>query len=185
MLPFAAEEIYITSVERNGLGLINVPPNQNGPIDEASIVRLQKFKGGVAGIYSRDAAFGKQASASTARGNDPRFGSKQAVDNAYETYYSTDDNVTTGHIEVDLVKSMDIDGVIIQEYIPLGQRIAEHRVEFCDSSAWRRAIPGATAGFKRIHWKKFKTQRVRLVITRSRSCPLISSIICDRTEDDY
>ncbi len=45
------------------------------------------------------------------------------MDNGYETYYSTDDNVTTGHIEVDLVKSMDIDGVIIQEYIPLGQRI--------------------------------------------------------------
>ena len=45
------------------------------------------------------------------------------MDNGYETYYSTDDHVTTGHIEVDLVKSMDIDGVIIQEYIPLGQRI--------------------------------------------------------------
>lgn len=185
MQPFVAEKIYIILGERNGLGLINVPPNQNGLIDEASIVRLQEFKGGVASIYSRDTAFGKQASASTTRGNDPRFGSKQTVDNDYETYYSTDDNVTTGHIEVDLVKSMDIDGVIIQEYIPLGQRIAEHRVEVWDSSAWRRAIPGATVGFKRIHWKKFQTQRVRLVITRFRARPLISSIICDRTEDDY
>lgn len=175
------KEIYITSVGRNGLGLINVPPNQNGLIDEASIVRLKEFKGWVDGIYSRDAAFGKQASASTVRGNDPRFGPKQAVDNDYETYYSTDDNVTTGHIEVDLGKSMDIDGVIIQEYIPLGQRIAEHRVEFWDSSAWRRAISGATVGFKRIHWKKFKTQRVRLVITRSRACPLISSFLVIRS----
>ena len=174
MLPFAAEEIYITSVERNGLGLINVPPNQNGPIGEASIVRLQKFKGELpASIHvTRHSASRHQPArrGGMILASDPNKPWTMPM----TTYYSTDDNVTTGHIEVDLVKSMDIDGVIIQEYIPLGQRIAEHRVEFCDSSAWRRAIPGATVGFKRIHWKKFKTQRVRLVITRSRSCPLIS-----------
>ncbi len=178
------KQIYATSVGRNGLGLINVPPNQDGLIDKASIARLKEFKVWVDGIYSRDVAFAKPASASSVRGKDPRFGPKQAVDNNYETYYSTDDDVTTGHIEVDLGKSMDIDGVIIQEYIPLGQRIAEHRIEFWNGSAWSEAVKGTTVGFKRIHWKKFKAQRVRLVITRSRACPLISSFLVIRSPGD-
>jgi alpha-L-fucosidase len=57
----------------------------------------------------------------------------------------------------------------------LGQRIAAHRIEFLDGSEWREVTSGTTVGYKRIHWKKFKAQRVRLVITRSRACPLVNS----------
>lgn len=169
------QTIYSTSVGRGGVALINVPPNQHGLIDEASIARLTEFKTWVDGIYARDAAVNKKASASAVRGKDPRFGPDKAVDNNYDTYWTTDGDVTTGYLEVDLGQPLDIDGVIIQEYIPLGQRIAAHRIEFLDGSEWREVTSGTTVGYKRIHWKKFKAQRVRLVITRSRACPLINS----------
>lgn len=76
---------------------------------------------------------------------------------------------------MDLQKPMDIAGVIIQEYIPLGQRVAAHRIDFWDGAQWRETVAGTTVGYKRIHWTPFKAQRVRLVITQSRACPLINS----------
>jgi len=169
------QKIYSTSVGCGGVALINVPPNQDGLIDQASIARLVEFKKWVDGIYARDAALNKKVSAGSVRGKDPRFGPDKAVDGNYDTYWTTDDDVTTGHLEIDLGKSMDIDAVILQEYIPLGQRIAEHRIEFQDGTEWHEAVSGTTVGYKRIHWKKFKAQRVRLVITRSRACPLVNS----------
>lgn len=169
------QEIYTTSVGFGGVALINVPPNQDGLIDEASITRLGEFRDWIEGIYARDAARQKAASASTVRGEDPSFGADKALDGSYDTYWTTDDNVTTGYLEVDLGQSTDIDGVIIQEYIPLGQRIAAHRIEFLDGSEWREVVSGTTVGYKRIHWAKFKAQRVRLVITSARACPLVNS----------
>ncbi len=169
------QKIYATSVGRGGVALINVPPNQAGLIDESSIARLAEFKAWVDGIYARDIARDAKASASAVRGSDPRFAADKAVDKDYDTYWTIDDGATSGNLEVDLGKSEDIVGVIIQEYIPLGQRIAAHRVEYWDGTSWKAAANGTTVGYKRIHWAEFKAQRVRLVITQARDCPLVNS----------
>ncbi len=170
------QEVYATSVGRGGVALINVPPNQDGLIDDASIDRLAAFKAWMDGIGARTVAPGElTATASSVRGNDPRFGPEQALNGSYDSYWTTDDDVTTGHLEVDLGRSMDIDGVLVQEYIPLGQRVAAHRVEFWDGARWCEVAAGTTIGYKRLHWEAFKARRVRLLITQSRACPLINA----------
>lgn len=169
------QEIYNTSVGRNGVGLVNVPPNQDGLIDAASIARLKEFKLWMDGIYTRDIALDQRVSASSIRLSHPRFSPRLAVDGFYDSYWATDDGMTTGYLEVDLGSPTMIDGVVIQEYIPLGQRVAKHHIEFWDGQTWHEAVSGTTIGYKRIHWCKLKTSRIRLVITRSRACPLINS----------
>ncbi|MFC1497131.1 alpha-L-fucosidase [Verrucomicrobiota bacterium] len=180
------QKIYMTSVGRNGVALINLGPNRDGLIDPASIPRLKEFKEWVDGIYARNIAVGKPISADTVRGNDLQYAPENLLDNNYETYYATDDNVTTARIELNLGELTDINGVIVREYIPLGQRVAEHYIEVWDGSSWKKVFDGTTIGFKRIHWeeKGLKAQKVRLTITRSRACPVISTLSVIRASED-
>ena len=86
---------------------------------------------------------------------------------------------------MDLGESEDIGGVIIQEYVPLGQRIAAHRIEYWDNANWHEAVTGTTIGYKRIHWTQFNAQRVRLVITAARDCPLVNSFQVIRASKSF
>lgn len=170
------QKIYLTSVGRNGVGLINVPPNQDGLIDEASVVRLKEFSDWVTALYTRDAAYGQTVTASSVRQNEPQFAPALAVDKDFSTYYWPADSVTTATMEIDLGKPVNIEAVIVQEYIPLGQRVAEHTIEYWNGSNWIQAVAGTTIGYKRIHQVTATAQRVRLVISKSRACPLISTL---------
>lgn len=169
------QRMYSTSVGRNGVGLINVAPNPAGLIEEASITRLQEFKAWLDRIDDRDVAQGKTATASSVYLDYDNFSPQQALDNNDETYWSASKDSTTGTLEVELDAPTDVQGVIIQEYIPLGQRVAQHHIEYWDGSAWQQAVEGTTIGYKRIHWCRFRTSRVRLVITQSRTCPIINT----------
>ena len=63
------------------------------------------------------------------RGNNQNYAAAMATDANDETYFATDDNVTTAVIEVELAKVQQPAGFIIQEYIPLGQRVDGYTIE--------------------------------------------------------
>ena len=68
--------------------------------------------------------------------------------------------------------------IILQEYIPLGQRIASFRVEAQDEAgAWIPLVSGTTVGCKRILLTPRTTARaLRLRIDASLATPLLSGL---------
>ncbi len=180
------KEYYLSTVGLNAVALINVAPNQDGLIDQASIVRLKEFKKWIDGLYENDLAQGEGAkiSADAWRAKAREFSPKLVADDNYDTYFATDDGINSASIEIDLGKLMNVRGVILQEYIPLGQRVASFSIECFDGQDWVEVAAQETIGYKKIimgnspetSGKPFpKTEKIRLVISNSRACPLIST----------
>jgi len=181
------KDYYLSSVGLNAVALINVAPNRDGLIDTLSILRLREFKAWVDSFYVCNLARGKDVkiTADSWRGNSGSFGPKQAIDGDYNTYFATDDSISTATIEIDLGRSVDIRAVLLQEYIPLGQRVSAYSIECYDGKNWIQMASQGTIGYKKIimgntpvtEGKDFpKTERIRLVISESRACPLINTI---------
>jgi len=173
----AIQSIYLTSVGRGGVANLNVPANTTGLIDAQSIVRLQEFKAWVDSIALCDMSPGKSVSASNVRGNDAAFGAAKAIDNNYDSYWATDDGSTVCTLTVDLGSSRSIRMFEVQEYIPLGQRVAAHAIQTWNGSQWTEVVNKTTIGYKRIHSLNnlVTASKVRLIISKSRACPLINS----------
>ena len=110
-------EIYYSSVGRNGLLLLNVPPDTRGRIPAEDSAVLVAFRQERDRIFATDLAQGAKAHAWH------RFGhsAKNVLDTAYHTYWAALSKDPWISIELDSVTDFDI--IVIQEYIPLGQRV--------------------------------------------------------------
>lgn len=110
-------EIYYNSVGRNGLLLLNVPPDTNGRISAEDSAVLMAFRAERDRIFSKDLAQGAKASA----WHRPGHRAKNVLDTAYHTYWAATGKEAELTLELDSVTEFDI--IVIQEYIPLGQRV--------------------------------------------------------------
>ncbi|MBR6048659.1 MAG: alpha-L-fucosidase [Bacteroidales bacterium] len=110
-------EIYYNSVGRNGLLLLNVPPDDRGRIPAEDSAVLCAFRAERDRIFSHDLAQGAKTHAWHRRGN----GAKNVLDTAYHTYWAATSKKAELTLEFDSITEFDI--IVIQEYIPLGQRV--------------------------------------------------------------
>src|SRR5699024_6605536 len=62
-------EIYEQSVGRNGLLLLNVPPDRKGQLAAVDVARLREFSAALARIYGTNLARGGTASGESAAGH--------------------------------------------------------------------------------------------------------------------
>jgi alpha-L-fucosidase len=66
---------------------------------------------------------------------------------------------------------------LVQEFISLGQRVKSFVVQAFAGGSWKELANATTIGYKRILcFPGITATRVRLIITDSKSCPLISNI---------
>ncbi len=169
-------DIYYKSVGRSANLLLNVPPDRRGLIHETDAKRLREFRRVLHATFRTDLARGAQATASNVRGNAKQFGPQNAVDGRFDTYWATDDGVTTGWLELDLGEARRFDRVLLQEYIALGQRVHRWRVEGLAGGEWKKICEGTTIGYKRIlRVQPVAFRKVRLVILEAKACPTIST----------
>ena len=142
---------------------------------DADVQRLYEFKAALDAIFDIDLALNKQASADNVRGDADAFAARRALDHDLDTYWATDDAMTTGTLEVDLGAPTTFNVVRIQEPVALGQRVKAYRVEAWDGEAWQTISRGTTVGHKKLDRVETVTaQRVRLVVEQARACPLIA-----------
>jgi alpha-L-fucosidase len=168
-------EIYFKSVGRNCVLLLNVPPDDRGLLPEADVERLYAFKAALDAIFAIDLALNKRATASTVRGSDPAYSADRVLDHDLTTYWATDDDMTTGTVEIDLGAPTTFNVVRLQEPVALDQRIEAYRVEAWDGAAWTPVSTGTTIGHKKLdRFEAVTAQRVRLVVEAARACPLIA-----------
>ncbi len=74
-------------------------------------------------------------------------------------------------------KEKEVNRIIVQEFIKLGQRVNGFKVEALADGKWIELVNGTTIGYKII--RKFpviKTRKIRLSITSAKACPVISNI---------
>lgn len=172
-------DIYCASVGRNSNLLLNVPADRRGRIHPNDSIRLMEFKGAIDRMFDKNLAKGKTAKASAVRGNAKVYDAANLLDGQYDSYWATDDNILTASVEIDLGEKTDINCIVLQEYIPLGQRIARFSVEAWNdnSNTWEQLVGATTIGYKRIlRFQTYKTQKVRVNVLESLACPVLNNI---------
>jgi alpha-L-fucosidase len=162
-------DIYFNSVGRNGVLLLNIPPNKQGLISDADIKSLAGWK------KLRDELFNNNL-AKHAKLKLPKkvkfrllFDGKDATG---ITWKKQEDNYT---IELDLKKQQTFNVCNLQEDISKGQRVEKFVLEGWQNSGWVKIAEGTTIGYKRLlKFGNFTTSKVRLRILSSRLLPTIS-----------
>ena len=165
-------DIYFKSVGRNSVLLLNVPPDQRGLIADPDLARLREFRAALDEIFATDFAAGRPATASNTRAG---FPPAQAVDGNLDSYWATDDDTTGCWLEIDLGEPRRVNLVSVQEFIPLGEKVGQYRIEVMDGGGWRKVAGGTVIGQKNlVQFPEVTTDRLRLVIEQAMACPAIA-----------
>jgi alpha-L-fucosidase len=152
-----------------------VPPDQHGKLHENDVKSLQGFKNLLDKEFETDLAKGKKIHATSTRGRD--FAASNINDGNPETYWATNDHQTAADIIIDLGSETEMNRIILQEYIKLGQRVQEFKVSAFSDGVWTPLVSGTTIGYKVI--RKFpvtKASKIKITISKSKACPVISNI---------
>ena len=168
-------ELYYSSVGRNSNLLLNVPPDRRGLLHENDMKSLMAFKELRNIEFSEDLALNMKATSSKKRGKN--FIAGNVNDKDSETYWTTADDITSASVTIDLGSVTEVNRIILQEYIKLGQRVQEFTVEALINDEWIQLLDGTTIGYKVI--RKFptvKAEKIKVTIIRSKACPLISNL---------
>ena len=169
-------KIYYESVGRNSLLLLNVPADNRGLIHEIDSLRLMELRAALDEIFSDDLAEGAKVEADNVRGNSIRFRAQNILNDNYDKYWATDDDVTRTSFVVTLPEARTFNRVQLQEYIPLGQRVAAFSIEaLSEDGTWHLIARETTIGYKRIvHVPVTTTTAVRVNIEEAESCPVLN-----------
>ena len=170
-------DIYLTSVGRGSLLLLNVPPDKRGLFHENDVKALQGFRKMLNTEFAYDLAADAKVTASSYRGKSQTYSPAMLNDGNKNTYWATDDNVEKASIEIDLKKNAKVKYVVLEEFIRLGQRISRFNIEKWENGRWIKVADATTIGHKRIlKLDNVQTEKIRVNILSSKACPLISSI---------
>lgn len=171
-------DIYYSSVGRNANFLLNVPPDRRGRIHANDSIRLMEFRKALDESFKTDLAKGN-VTASSIRGISKSYSPNNLLDGNYDSYWTTDDDITTASLELELANTETFNRILLQEYIPLGQRIAKFNIEYWDSetSAWKILSEGTTIGYKRIlRFPTISASKIKINITEAFACPIINNL---------
>lgn len=177
--PEQLADLYYRSVGHNATLLLNFPVDRDGlihPIDSANAVNFHKL---IERELSHNLVAGMKAKVSSERGG--AFTAKALTDNSWDTYWATPDGVTTADITFSFKKPQLMNRIMLQEYIPLGQRVKKFTVEYLTANgAWQAVEQGeetTTIGYKRLlRFKTVETKGVRVRILDARGPICLNNI---------
>ncbi|PPK88178.1 alpha-L-fucosidase [Neolewinella xylanilytica] len=170
-------DIYYQSIGRNATLLLNFAIAPDGLIPETDAQRALDFAAAVNEAFADNLVERASATAEQVRGNDPKYGATQAIDGNDATYWTTDDGVTAASLTLDFGQPTRFNRFLVQEYIPLGQRVRRFTLEALVDGNWEEIADETTIGYKRIlRFPTVEATRLRLNITDAKACPLISNI---------
>lgn len=175
-------EMYFRSVGHNATLLLNVPPNNEGKVDQAILDRVVEFGQNVQDTFRTNLvkANGTTITASNVRGNDIDFKPGNAVDDDDATYWTTDNGTTSGSLTIKWDSAKRFDVVSIEEAIQNGQHINNYKVEYKenDNASWQPMESGVTVGSKRlIRTSPISATQVRITVgTSTGKVPQLSEV---------
>lgn len=170
-------QIYYGSVGRNSNLLLNVPIDRRGLIHPADSARLMELRQVLNASFDENLALGKTVETLQIRGGHDQFGTHHLTDGDYDTYWATDDEVREATLTLDLGAEKEINRVVLQEYIPLGQRVKSFSVEAWDGKQFVEIDKQTTIGYKRILvFPTLTTSKIRVNILDSKAAPILAEM---------
>lgn len=167
-------DIYFSSIGRNSVLLLNLPPDKRGLIHENDVKSLR----GMRAIL--DSAFSNNLAASSviiAFNGNPKSRPANMTDSKPATYYSIRKNSHQPSFIIELKKQSSFNCILLQENFRNGQRVEEFKIEIPDGKSWKTIVAGTTIGYKRLlRFPTVQSARIRISITSSRDNPEISEI---------
>ncbi|MDQ7817651.1 MAG: alpha-L-fucosidase [Melioribacteraceae bacterium] len=163
-------DIYFNSIGKNGVFLLNVPPDKRGLINDIDVKNLLGLKEVIDIIFSIDFSDN-----STVTVNSGKVESKEKLF-VKGKYWIADEKENSAVIEFTLSEESTFDVVMLQEEVQVGQRIEKFHLDFWNGVDWQKFAEGTTVGYKRLlKFNPVKTNRIRLVIEESRLNPTLSN----------
>ena len=148
-------DIYFASAGRNSVLLLNIPPDANGLLNEADVVRLREF------AEWRKATFSD---------NKVLKGDVLHAVNA------------GGSVEYKFAEPAEIDVVMVCEHIQNGQRVESFAVDVLTPDGWQEAARGTTVGNKRLlRFEPVTASGIRIRIDESRAVVFLDNVGAYRT----
>ncbi len=171
-------DLYYRSVGHNATLLLNFPVDRRGlihPIDSANAVRFHEM---IQQQLKTNLVAGMIPKVSNERGGD--FVASALTDDNFDTYWATEDGVTTADIEFSFDTPTRMNRMMLQEYIPLGQRVKAFVVEYLDKDTWlpvKLNEETTTIGYKRLlRFETVETKGIRIRITDARGPLCLSNV---------
>ena len=173
--PAQLEELYYKSVGRGGSFLLNVPPNKHGLVSDSDITSLTQFGSIIKNTFADNLALGARCQASNVRGGDSAFAASNILSKSASKYWTTDNAVTSGSVELDLKKDQTFNVIRLREAIQLGQRVEAVSVDAWQNGDWKEIATATSVGACRLIRlpESVTTGKVRLRVTQSAACPVL------------
>ena len=154
-------DIYFSSVGRNSVLLLNIPPDRRGLIHEIDAERIEAFSNYLAQNFDDNLIDGTAKYWEAHKGDCREF------------------KVRDGAI---------INTLLLQEDISRGQRVESFKVEAFTNGRWQHLTSGTTIGYKRLlHFSDTRAERIRVTIDQCRTEANISAFelyYTERLKDD-
>ncbi|MBQ4605636.1 MAG: alpha-L-fucosidase [Clostridia bacterium] len=168
-------DIWYRTVGGNSKLLLNIPPDRRGLFHEVDVQRLREM-----GEYIRKTfAVNLAETAMITADLDDGYHTADALKvNSYDAYYKPfdGDNAVTLTVKLDGVK--EVSHVVIKEHIPMSQRVEQYVIEAKTADgSFAEVSSGTTIGYQKIaKFDAVSTDEVRIRITDSRVCPILSFV---------
>ena len=167
-------DIYFNSVGRNSNFLLNLPIDTRGLVHENDEAQLKKLAIYLSKMYETDFADSAKIKASVSRQG---YAADLIHDTNKHSYWAAPEGVNTAQIELEWTSPQEVNTFMVQEYIPLGQRIKSFTFEVKTEEGWQTLETGATVGNKRLI--RFNTPPItalRFSIIDSKASPILSNL---------
>lgn len=171
-------DIYYNSVGRNSNLLLNFPVSLAGTIHPLDSARIIEWRRTIDRELRDDLLKGAKVEATSDRGRG--FSAESINDGDWDSYWATEDGVVSGDLIFTFDKPTELNRLLLQEYIPLGQRVKSFAVEYLDGKEWHR-VPTSdsmtTVGYKRIiRFGNITTERLKVSFLDARGPLTINNI---------
>ena len=159
-------DIYINSVGRNAVLLLNIPPDTRGLINENDARRLKELKAYLDTTFEENIVF---------RAFTKFKGARKSVDGDGRTYTYVEKFPAEIEYKFPFIKDFNL--FMIQENIAKGQRIEEFKLESYLNDDWVELASSTTVGYKKLlQFPVTSSDRIRLTILKSRDNAMITEI---------
>lgn len=187
-------DLYYRSVGHNATLLLNFPVDRNGLIHPTDSLNAVQFHQRVQKELADNLLTSAKVEASNERGG--KYSVSALTDEDYDTYWATEDSITSADLTFTFSQPTKLNRIMIQEYIPLGQRVKSFIVEYKSNKdkneeQWlpvKSNEETTTVGYKRLlRFETIETEQLRIRFTDSRACLCINEVgayyVSDATED--
>ncbi len=157
-------DIYFSSVGRNAVLLLNVPPDNRGLIHENDIKNLMDLRNYLDETFKTDLLKGARPYGQ---------GASNAIDGDNKTSWSPSGEAVASFVPA---ISATFNVAMLQEDITKGQRVEYFVIESRNGELWDTIVKGTTIGYKRLlRFPAVKADEIRLSVLSSRDNPIIST----------